>query len=283
MAPNICWGDLQEERLGMHVGVVVLAELDPAGGAGGDQGQRAAVLDAVDKLGALLHDGQVGGDVGVEHLVKAQAAQGGDHLALHVGADGHAEALAQGGADGGGGAARPRAWSGSARAAQTLSVSSFSVRAPVGQTAMHWPQVTQADFAQVHVKGAADVGGEAAVVGADDAARPDFAADGDAAAAEDALGVVADQMGGGVVDARARGLAPSKRHSSVDAVVAGTASAARSWRCGRRTGTPCRWLESSSSRFVLRESQHLGGVGLDLHALGDAGTTQAGDQARGRP
>ena len=39
-------------------------------------------------LGGLLHDGEVGRGVGVENAVKAQAAQRGDHFALHVGADG---------------------------------------------------------------------------------------------------------------------------------------------------------------------------------------------------
>ena len=53
----------------------------------------------MEKLGALLHDGEVGSGVHVKYLIKAQAAQGGDHLALHVGADGQAEALAQGDTD----------------------------------------------------------------------------------------------------------------------------------------------------------------------------------------
>ena len=48
----------------------------------------------------LFHDGEVGAKVGVKHLIKAQAAQGGNHLALDVGADRHAEAFAQSCTDG---------------------------------------------------------------------------------------------------------------------------------------------------------------------------------------
>ena len=35
--------------------------------------------------------------------------------------------------------------SGSARASSTLSVSSLSLKAPVGQCVMHWPQMVQSD------------------------------------------------------------------------------------------------------------------------------------------
>ena len=88
------------------------------------------------------------------------------------------------------------------------------VRAPVGQTTMHWPQETQAVVAQVHLKGGADVGVEAAVVGADDADVLHALADGHAAAAEDALAVVADQMQAELVHLGLGHLAPSKRCSS---------------------------------------------------------------------
>src|SRR5699024_2861862 len=56
------------------------------------------------------------------------------------------------------------------------------------------------DVGEVLVKGGADVGREAALVRADDAAVLVLPADGDAAPAEDALGVVADDMDGGIVD-----------------------------------------------------------------------------------
>ena len=56
----------------------------------------------MEELAALLHNGQVGSEVGVEHIVKAQPAQGGGH-ALHGGLlPGQTEGLAPGGAHGGG-------------------------------------------------------------------------------------------------------------------------------------------------------------------------------------
>ena len=81
----------------------MLAVLDPSGRAGGEHGQGAAVLDAVDQLGGLFHDGQVSSEVGIEDLVEAQALQGLSHLAGHAGADGHAELFAQSHADSGSG------------------------------------------------------------------------------------------------------------------------------------------------------------------------------------
>ena len=46
-------------------------------------------------------------------------------------------------------------FSGSEMAAQTLDLSDFSVRAPVGQTAMHCPQLTQGVSARDFPKGEA--------------------------------------------------------------------------------------------------------------------------------
>ena len=59
MAPSICCGDLQVERFGKQVRVVVLYELDPAGAAGGELRQHAALRDPLDKLESLLHDGEI--------------------------------------------------------------------------------------------------------------------------------------------------------------------------------------------------------------------------------
>ena len=81
-------------QMGEKVGIVVLAELDPAGGAGGDHRQCAAFLDSLDELGALFHNGEVSAEVGVKYFVKAQHLERGDHLAGDVGADRHTEALA---------------------------------------------------------------------------------------------------------------------------------------------------------------------------------------------
>ena len=37
----------------------------------------------------FLHNGHVSAEISVEYLIKAQAAQSGNHFALYVGADGH--------------------------------------------------------------------------------------------------------------------------------------------------------------------------------------------------
>ena len=89
---------------------------------------------------------------------------------------------------------------GSRSAAHTLAVSSFSVSAPVGHTAMHWPQETQGESPKGALKRAADVRGEAALVGADHAHGLVGLAGGHTAAAQDALVVVAHHMRRGIVD-----------------------------------------------------------------------------------
>ena len=77
-------------------------------------------------------------------LVKAQAAQRASHLAGDRGAHGDAELFAQRRAHGRGRLHTPHAWWDRPGAANTLAVSSCSVSAPVGHTAMHWPQLMQA-------------------------------------------------------------------------------------------------------------------------------------------
>ena len=78
-----------------ELGVVVLAELDPSGRAGGDHRKGAAVLYSVKKLGSLFNDGKVCCGVGVKYLFKADSAQSRNHLALYVSADRHTEALTE--------------------------------------------------------------------------------------------------------------------------------------------------------------------------------------------
>ena len=67
--------------------IVMLAELDPAGGAGGDHGQHAAVSHTVDQLVRFFHNGQVSAEVSVKDLRKAQTAQRSSHLSGDTGAD----------------------------------------------------------------------------------------------------------------------------------------------------------------------------------------------------
>ena len=204
-------------QVGNHVRIIGFAEFYPARAAACDQRQCAAVFHALNKLGGLLHDGEVGRGVGVEHAVKAQAAQRGDHFALHVGADGHAEAFAQGGAHAGRGLHHNMLGRVAQRSPHLGGVVFFRQRA--GGT--HGDALAAGNaggIAQRRFKRAADVRGEAALVGADHTHGLVGLAGGHTAAAQDALVVVAHHMRRGIVDGVA--LAAADEAHAVDAVVA---------------------------------------------------------------
>lgn len=120
----------------------MLAELDPARRAGGDDRQLAAVLHAVNELVCFFHDGHIGTEIGIVDLIEAKAAQGHDHFAFYVRADWHTEPFAE------------RRHSRSrlhdndlfriVDGVDDLLGIVLSVRAPVGQATIHWPQETQA-------------------------------------------------------------------------------------------------------------------------------------------
>ena len=78
----------------------MLAELNPSGRAGRNHRQGTAVLHAIEELVSLLHDREVRAEIGVKDLFEAKTAQSGNHLSFHIRAHRHAEALAEGGADG---------------------------------------------------------------------------------------------------------------------------------------------------------------------------------------
>ena len=78
-----------------EIRVVGFSVVDPAGRAGGDHGEGAAVLYAAEKLGSLFHDGKVSSEVGVVNLSKAEALESSDHLAGYGSTDLHAKLFAQ--------------------------------------------------------------------------------------------------------------------------------------------------------------------------------------------
>ena len=82
-----------------EVGGVLLHPVRPRRAAARQERELAALGEALDELGALLHDRDVGGEVGVEHLVEAEAAQRGVYLAGRELAGLHAERLAERDAD----------------------------------------------------------------------------------------------------------------------------------------------------------------------------------------
>ena len=145
-----------------------------------------------------LHNGQIGGQVGVKDGVEAQAAQGGDHLALDVGADGQIEGFPQGDPDGGGGLDHHVLMGVGEGAPDVLGVVLFG-DGPGGADHDALAAGDAGHIPQVLLKGAADVGGKAPVVGANHPHRLPLLAGGHAPAAEDALVVVPEHMLCGVV------------------------------------------------------------------------------------
>ena len=151
---------------------------------------------------------------------------------------------------------------GSFRAASTWAVSSFSVRAPVGQATMHWPQETQSTSARSASKAQAMWVWKPRSLGP---MTPTswVLRHGGAPAAEDALIVVPHQVGadwpahtGGMLSLAYRTAPmPRSRHSS---------GAARSRVC-TQVRQSIRWLERISSRVSWRDLRTPLRVGVDLH------------------
>ncbi len=83
-----------------QIGIKMLAELDPAGAAGGDHRQRSAFFDPFQQFIAFFDNGEVGRKIGVEYFVKSQPAQSGNHFSGDQTSRGHTEFFAQRGANG---------------------------------------------------------------------------------------------------------------------------------------------------------------------------------------
>ena len=89
----------RREVLG-EIGSVLLHPVGPRGAAARDERELTAVREALDELGALFHDRDVGGEVRIEHLVEAEHAESRVDLAGRELARLHAESFAEGDADG---------------------------------------------------------------------------------------------------------------------------------------------------------------------------------------
>ena len=98
-------GALGGGEVGQQLGVINLRKVDPGRAAAGKLGQGPVLLrDAADQFTGFLHDGQVSGEVGVQHIIHAQGPKKCYHFAFHEGAGFHPELLAQGSPYGRGGA-----------------------------------------------------------------------------------------------------------------------------------------------------------------------------------
>ena len=256
-----------------ELGVVLLQVGDPAGGAGGDHGQLPALPDVLEQLAALLHDGEIGGKVGVEHLVKAKHPQGSDHLACDDGAGLHAELVPQAHPDGGGHLDNDvlgGVLDGGGNLVGVVGLHDGPHGAHQGALA------AQHAVGLVHgqVKGGGDLeAGGAAGVGQGGAAL-DLGAHLHAAAALDALGGVADD--GGVVDAQrlVGGDVGQLRVEPVKAAAERLELAGAVAGAGKAVGLVIGEDEVQHAGLGI---VHLLGVGDDLHALphhGGAGRRQ---------
>ena len=190
-------GALAAGQVGDEIGVIGFAILDPAGRAAGDHGQHAALGQPLHQLGAFLQDGQVRAEIGVEHLVKAQTAQGGGHFAGNAGAHGNAKFLAQGGAHGGSGLHHNMLGAFQQLVHGLDGILFLQSAHGAGHDAL--AAAHAAGIGQGQLPGALDGGGEAAAHSADDAHVLLLVAGGHAAAAQHALVVVAHHAGAGVV------------------------------------------------------------------------------------
>ena len=179
------------------LGEVMLAILDPAGRAGGDKGQHAAVAYPLKQLVCLLHDGEVGGEIGVKDLVEAEPAKGCDHLAGHVGAYLVAERLAQSDSDRGSGVDYD-ILIGIRNGLKDLGGVVLLIESAYGAVDYALTAGDAGILVKRQLKRGADVSVESSGVCADNADSL-IVAGGDAAAAEDALAVIPYHVGSGVV------------------------------------------------------------------------------------
>ena len=246
--------------------IVGFAELDPAGAAGGDHRQHAAVLQASQQLGAFLHDGQVSAPVNVEHLGEAEPAQGGSQLAGNGCSDRHAEFFAQGGAHGGSGLYDRDVIRVRQQIPDFLGAVLFVQGAGrAGGNALS--AVDAGHVIQALSPGALDLGLESAVHRADNSDCLGIDTGGHTAAAQDALVVVADDGRAQIVDLILVHLALEGvciLHAQVDThllqlalLVAGTGEALLVV------------VAQQQFQVDLAGIAELGSVGLDVHAVGN--------------
>ncbi len=184
-------GALAGAEIRDELGIIGFAELNPSGRAAGNHRENPAVVHAVEQLGGFLHDGKVSAEVGIEHLLEAKATQSGGKLAGAGRSHRHSEFLAEGGADGGSGLndnvlglilkQLPYIVRG-------ILLAKRSDRANVDALTA----VDAGSFVKLHVPSGSDGALEATVASADNANLLDVIADGYAAAAKDALVVIAD-------------------------------------------------------------------------------------------
>ena len=182
-----------------HIREVVLTVFYPAWRAGGNKRKNAAVLHALDKLMCLLHNGKVGGEIGVKYLVKAQTAQCGSHFAFYIGSDGKPKVFAETCADSRSGLHDNMLFR--VRDCCKNSVGGVLFLECTGGTYGDTLSAgNTGGLTKSHAESGADFCGKTAVICADNADSLNMLADSHTAAAENTLAVVANHVGSGGVN-----------------------------------------------------------------------------------
>ncbi len=94
-------GRLRRREVLGEIGSVLLHPVGPRGAAARDERELTAGGEALDELGTLFHDRDVGGEVRIEHLIEAEHAESRVNLTGRELAGLHAESFAESDADGG--------------------------------------------------------------------------------------------------------------------------------------------------------------------------------------
>ena len=180
---------------------LVLEEVYPCRAAGGEYRQAHVLVavevtgEAVEEFAPFLHDGEVGGEIGVKDFVESQLPQGCHHLAGDGGARRIAELFAQGCPHGWGGLHDDGLLRVVEVADEPVGVIDFGQRTH-GAYGDALPAEGAFGIRQVLMEGGGDGGDKAPVDGCQRADGLHFVAHHFAAAAVDALAHVADDGGG---------------------------------------------------------------------------------------
>ena len=193
---HLLWG-LTGRYVWQQIREIVLAELNPPWRARGNHRQYAAILYAIQEFGRLFHDGEVSAEVGIKYLVKAEAAQGGNHLAFYIRTNRHSKAFAQSRTNGGSGLYHNILFRVIDRRKNFIALIALG-KSTCRATHNALAAGNAGHFVQGTFKHAADVRIKAAAVRADDSHML-VGTSGNTPAAEDTFSIVADQILGGLI------------------------------------------------------------------------------------
>ena len=254
-------------KVGNKFGIEFFAIFDPTGAAGGDHGECAAVFESAQKLGAFFHNGEVSREIGIEHLIEAEATKCGNELAGNGGADLHTEFFAE-----------SCSYCGSrlnnnvlgriVKSRINVCGAVLFVQCAYGTSEDTLTAVDAGAVSKAHTEDTADGGVEAALCNADSADLLNAVTSRYTATAGDTFGVIANDRGRNFVDGRfglvaVEGITVNAVFLTELLKLAVTASYAR--------GTFAVMVGKDKLEVELSCFAELFVVGPDLHTLADGG------------